>query len=741
MGNAYNNLGEYEKAIDFYQQALAIDREISDRLGEANSLGSLGNAYNNLGEYEKAIDFHQQSLAIKREIGDRLGEANSLGNLGNAYDNLGEYEKAIEFYQQSLAISREIDNLLGEAVSLNNLGNAYISLGEYEKAIDFYQQSLAISREIGNRRGEADALGNLGNAYNNLGEYEKAIDFYQQALAIDREIGNREGEGITLSNIGRLFESQEQKTLAIVFYKESVNIREGIRSDNLSLPRELQESYTATIAGTYRSLADLLLSQGRILEAQQVLELLKIQEIRDYTRNRDAGSATDDVILLLEEEEILVQYKSLIQFSQELENCATKCAEEKKKALEKQHNDLFIAYKDAIIKLKETVQGGSEVLDPNDFSSVEFQDIVNNKPRTVLVYPFVTKERLWLLFATKQAVFTVREITNADLGKISEAAKELRENLEKTDSTSLEEIKRVGKQLYDWLIEPIEQELETGKIKHLVFSLDSAIRYIPMGVLYDGEEFLIQKYDITTILSAQLTNFTGSLPADADDTPILGLGLSEAKGGFEALPHVETELDKIVKEEDSDDPKGLFPGKRFLNEDFHWDNLLNNVRGRIILHIATHGKFSPTRQEDSYLVLGTGERLPVSQLAILQKNYLRDTHLVVLSACETGLSNNIGSGTEISQTGLSNNIGSGAEINSISYYFLSGGAESVLASLWKVNDESTSELMQRFYSYLVTEPGITKAQALQKAQSSFLKESQFSHPHYWAPFTLLGNGL
>ena len=146
-------------------------------------------------------------------------------------------------------------------------------------------------------RTETNSLNNLGNAYNSLGQYPKAIEFHQQSLAIFREIGDspeerlrqRNGEGLSLSNIGSTREKQQQPELAIVFYKQSVNVREGIRQDLRKLPREQQESYTQTVADTYRSLADLLISQGRVLEAQQVLELLKIQELRDFTRNPLVG--------------------------------------------------------------------------------------------------------------------------------------------------------------------------------------------------------------------------------------------------------------------------------------------------------------------------------------------------------------------------------------------------------------------------------------------------------------------
>jgi tetratricopeptide (TPR) repeat protein len=202
LADIYYSLGEYQKAIEFDQQSLAITREIGDRGGEGKSYNNLGNVYHSLGEYQKAIEFHQQSLAIKREIGDRGGEGKSYNNLGAVYNSLGEYQKAIEFHQQSLAITREIGDRGGEGNSYNNLGAVYNSLGEYQKAIEFHQQSLAIKREIGDRGGEGNSYGNLGNVYNSLGEYQKAIEFYQQSLAITREIGDRGGEASSWFNLG-----------------------------------------------------------------------------------------------------------------------------------------------------------------------------------------------------------------------------------------------------------------------------------------------------------------------------------------------------------------------------------------------------------------------------------------------------------------------------------------------------------------------------------------------------------
>ncbi|MEC4982658.1 MAG: tetratricopeptide repeat protein, partial [Oscillatoria sp. PMC 1076.18] len=142
--DTFLDLGGYNQIrVELYTQLIANwQPEDREDWRYTASLTSLGNAYNSLGEYRRAIEFQQQSLEIFRAIGDRRGEANSLGNLGNAYDSLGEYQRAIDFYQQSLEIFRAIGDRGGEATSLNNLGSAYYSLGEYQRAIEFHQQSL-----------------------------------------------------------------------------------------------------------------------------------------------------------------------------------------------------------------------------------------------------------------------------------------------------------------------------------------------------------------------------------------------------------------------------------------------------------------------------------------------------------------------------------------------------------------------------------------------------------------------
>ncbi|WP_229424012.1 CHAT domain-containing protein [Moorena producens] len=276
MGRAYANLGEYKQAINYYLASIAIARKIPDREGEAPSLTNLGFAYGNLGNYKKAIDYHQKSLDIFREIGNCQGEARSLSNLGNAYESLGDYKKAIYYQLEAIAIAREIEDREGEAGSLGNLANAYRHLGDYEKAIDYQLQSLAIKREIQNRRGEAYSLDNLGIAYGNLGDYKKAINYHRQSLGIFREIGHRKGEAHALENLGIGYGNLEKYNKAIDYHQQSIAIAREIghrKGEAISLNN---------LGATFLEINQLEQAQTHLFDAIEIWE-----DIRQDLGNQD----------------------------------------------------------------------------------------------------------------------------------------------------------------------------------------------------------------------------------------------------------------------------------------------------------------------------------------------------------------------------------------------------------------------------------------------------------------------
>ncbi len=230
LGSAYWNMGQCDRAIQCYEQALENARGTKNRGGEGVWLGGLGSCYANLGEPARAIEYHEQALVIDREIGYRLGEAANLGNLGNRYSGLGETARAIEYHEQALLIHREIGYRQGEAADLGNLGNRYSDLGEPARAIEFYEQALVIDREIGYRQGEAADFGNLGNCYSALGEPARAIEYLEQALVIFREIGYRLGEAVFLVYSGDALADQHQWEKAIAAYHQAIQIADEIRN-------------------------------------------------------------------------------------------------------------------------------------------------------------------------------------------------------------------------------------------------------------------------------------------------------------------------------------------------------------------------------------------------------------------------------------------------------------------------------------------------------------------------------
>jgi tetratricopeptide (TPR) repeat protein len=230
LGVLHYQISLYDKAIEYFHEALDIFREIGNRRREGNNLENLGTAYRDIGDLNKAIKYHHEALNISREIKDRRAECGCIGNLGVDYSYLGDISKAIEYYHEALKISREIGDKYGEGTNLGNLGSAYSELGNINKAIDYYHEALDIFREIGNLRAEDTHLGNLGNIYSYLGNLDKGIEYYHQALDISREIGDRRGEGTHLLNLGSAYNDQKMYADALAFFIVAGNIFAEIKS-------------------------------------------------------------------------------------------------------------------------------------------------------------------------------------------------------------------------------------------------------------------------------------------------------------------------------------------------------------------------------------------------------------------------------------------------------------------------------------------------------------------------------
>jgi tetratricopeptide (TPR) repeat protein len=228
--------------ISWLECALIGAQKTNDKDAECAHLGNIGQAYADMGDAKRAIEYYEKALRISQEIGDTKGEEDDLNNLGNAYALQDDHRKAIECFEQALVIARNLPDKRGEGYALGNIGIAYKNLGVPQKGIEYYEQALTILREIGDKHGEGKCLGNLGSAYFHLGYHQKAIEHYKQPLAITRLIGDRRGEGNALFNMSISMNKLGQKAQAIDFAKSALKIYEEIESP-------IAEQVKQTLAG------------------------------------------------------------------------------------------------------------------------------------------------------------------------------------------------------------------------------------------------------------------------------------------------------------------------------------------------------------------------------------------------------------------------------------------------------------------------------------------------------------
>ncbi len=335
--------------------------------------------------------------------------------------------------------------------------------------------------------------------------------------------------------------------------------------------------------------------------------------------------------------------------------------------------------------------------------------INQDDPNTAVIYPIILPDRLEVIFALPGHPL-VRASILEPKETIETTIRQMRNSLRRT--SFLEERLPLAQKLYDWLIRPVADDLARNKIKTLVFVLDGPFRNVPMAALYDGQQYLVEKYAIAINPSLQLLAERRSSLRPEKIGALLG-GLSEATQGFSPLPAVDLELAAIAAQ---------IPTETLRNQAFTRDALKEKMvkTSFPVIHLATHGQFSSNSEET--FILTWDDKINVKDLQSILRERRRQTNpleLLVLSACQTA------EGDNRATLGLA-----GMAVRS--------GARSTLATLWSVNDQSTAAFMAEFYRQL-TQPNITKAEAQRLGQIKLLKDPKYRHPFYWAPFVLVGN--
>lgn len=796
LGTTYRKLGSIDQAREHLEQALALRRSVADGLGEARTLGNLGLTYLAQGRYAKALEIYRQAQQRFSELQDvPVHDAGTiLSNISSVYAEMGQYGKALAYQQQALAIFQSADDQADIAAAYHNLGYVYAEQNDRQAAIAAFEQAIAIRTQLGDRFGVAETRNNLGLAlsdqqnhkqalavlastlevlqqlgtrkqvgatydsigsvYARTGDFEAAFNAYLQALAIWRETDDRDNARITLGNIGALFERNNQQSLAIAFYKQSVNISERIRNELKAMPEQDQKAYLARVQGFYRSLADLLLRQDRVIEAQQVLDLLKVQEAADFlgpvrgNRNTDQGVAE-----LPAEQDIFKNYAALEQ--QAVTGARALAAleqigrdrwspeqQQQWLALDKQRRSLQRAFTSFVES--EEVRALLDKLGHEARSQMpalaQLRPLQDNLARlggqAVLLYPLVLQDRLEIVLAN--ALSPPLHIS-VPVGRetLNRAVADLRSALTRRQ----DDVEQRAQALYGWLVKPIEHHLKQIGAKTILYAPDGVLRYIPLAALHDGRQWLAQRFNSVNITAFSLTELETrpirepKLLAAAFASGDYDFTLGDRHFEFAGLPFAGAEVNDLA---------ALYPGAlKLIDRNFSPDAVVPELSRFNIVHFATHAALVSGKPDESFILFGNGERVTVDQ--VKYEWSLRNVDLIALSACETALGSLLGQGEEI--------LGLG-------FLMESAGARATLASLWSVDDGGTQALMSQFYRGL-RQSGVSKAEALRQAQLNLISgvagaqstagrgvqlgdagsAVSFKHPYYWAPFIMIGNGL
>ncbi len=759
IGTAYGRLDQKEKALDYYNKALPIRREVGDRSGEAQTLNSIAVLLWELHDLKKALDFFNQTLAIRQAIGDRSGQATALNNIAIVLRDLGDTQTALDYCNQALPLRRAVGDRSGEAVTLTSLGILSDDLGERQKAADYFQQALPLERGVGDRTQEASTLTNLAKVDDKLGEKREALNNYLQALALAHALKSPMQEGAILDGLMDHWRDAKNLPLAIFAGKQAVNSYQQIRANIRGMEKNLQKSFLESKASTYRELADLLIEEGRLPEAEEVLNLLKEEEYFEFIRRdgRMADALTKPVALTPAEAKTYGEYEKIADqvttIDREWSELRTKAplTPEEEAHIGELAEKLKLANEAMELYFRglntEFAQG-----DPSKKRDIEelrektsgLQSLVGELgPGTVALYTLVTETRYRVIVITPSAM-QAREydIERADLRRKVAA---LRTALTDPKSDPLP----ASQELYKIVMGPIEKDLHGAKAKTLMWGLDDVLRYVPIAALHDGKHYVIENYRNVVFTTASLGHLKDQ--PDLKNWRGLGMGVSKDYDGLGALPQVPEELKGIIHDENVQGSNGVIPGTMMLDDTFTEKNMgVALEKHSRLVHIASHFVLQPGDDTASYLLLGgkeeggKGYHLTLAELRTDPRLSFSDTDLLTLSACQTATSGSAADGHEVDGLGI---------------MAQQRGAKAVIATLWSVDDESTGLLMADFYARWIDHPEMSKGEALRQAQIAMLHGKQtasrhpsephaqgqpnsqavFVHPYFWAPFILIGN--
>jgi CHAT domain-containing protein len=757
--------GEWQGSIQLLTQAQSLLDGEAEPVKMGQVAGGLADAFNESGLPETGIIHYRKALDYYRLSQDPHLIRYATGGIGWSYYLMGDYANALTYLQQAL---EGADKQTLEAASIYEyLGRVYAATGQYAEGLSYLRPALAVFTRSANPKEAARTLAMMGQIYQQQGELEPARRTYRQALESFNKLSDRLNQAAVLSALGRLELRSGNYDAAEDYLRQSIEATENIR--RIPTTNDLTAAFSASVHDRYESYIECLMRKAQLqpaagltIRAFEISELARARSLAEMLQATGTILAIPDAQLAAEEKSlrqslrVKENYKVALLGNSSYDRAALDALNEELARLEAQ-------YRQVMETIRARYPSYERITRPVAWDLRRIQEQVIADDDTVLLEYSLGAEKSYAWVVSRSGM-TGYEIASRAL--INEAAQRVYKLLENPPGAATEvELREATENLGRLILSPVAQDL---KRRRVVIVPDGALNYIPFQILPSPsalDEPFVTTHEIVNAPSAsilgQLREETARREAPAKvlaafGDPVFASNYAQRKEqdgeGEQAasLPEQQNErYGRAVRDlqlsGDKLDPsliQPLFYARRELSNlgrvvsgdaivmaagfDATRERLQSTDLTKFaILHFATHGFLDPVRPENSGLMLSTINRNGQAQEGYLGLHDIyglrAPVDLVVLSACRTAL------GKEVRGEGL---IG-------LTRGFMHAGASSVVASLWKVDDEATAELMKRFYGNML-QGGMRPAEALRAAQNSIRQEPQWRSPYYWAAFTLQG---
>lgn len=749
--NATLYTGRTVEALALARRAVAAAPPNSRLLSDA--LAAVGWCHVRLGDEPAARSAFEPSLEIARTKGDQRRIGIGLHNIGILHSNLRHsWEEALDYYERAVAVRRRVGDLSGLAFSLDAAGEIESTL-KRPGAIDRHREALALRRTVGSRRGEAQTLISLGNALSRLGRGEEALPHLRQGAERMGALGDLHYQAYALFRLGRAYHklgrfpesvAAARRALAITESQRATIATEEGRTDFVDALRWYFDLYVSA-AGDQFAVDGRRRWAAAALDGSERARARALVEMIGRVGLPDGPAFTTDVV----ESQAVLRAEILELEAAQKRDRAMRAPAAVIEARESEVDAKMVEFARLVRAVERADPRQSELLDAPIVTLDEAQAMVET-PSTLLVELYLGAGGAFALAIGSATVAVARlgpqdpidrvarrlhgHLTARNRTKRGEDASMRARRIESSDQRAGEAIEALRKMVFG----PLERLI--GAHRLIVVIADGALHYVPFAAL-------LPDHDVITLPSLTVLKVQRSRqrPRPERKLAVIGdpvFGLQDPRVRRSPAPPTQPSLvgraDESVRQ---------LPRLRFSGPEVEAIAGLVDARDRVVrigfdatrgwatsgalepyalVHFATHGMLDAAHPERSGLVLAglddEGRTIDgYLSLADIYRMRLRAA-VVTLSACETAL------GREVVSEGL---IG-------LTRGFLHAGAERVVASLWKVNDKATQQLMSTFYRGLLRDQ-LPPPRALRRAQRELARVPRFQAPYYWAGFVLQGD--